>query len=185
MSVPKSKRNLSQLEFYHTAFTLRKNLTELLLKDFSIKDKVRDIRSYVSTNRFEQADKEMFLQLCEKYKINEKIVEQYPEWLISHFRMNILNTLNDLINNITYANSVYPTREAEYDERRAFQNKAIANCYQLLQEMQYVISVVPVNAEKYMQHVDLIEKEIALLKGWRKSDNRILKAIRNKSGQPL
>lgn len=38
MSVPKSKRNLSQLEFYHTAFTLRKNLTELLLKDFSIKD---------------------------------------------------------------------------------------------------------------------------------------------------
>ena len=28
MSVPKSKRNLSQLEFYHTAFTLRKNLTD-------------------------------------------------------------------------------------------------------------------------------------------------------------
>ena len=29
-----------------------------------------------------------------------------------------------------------------------------------------------------MRYVDMIEKEIALLKGWRKSDNKILKKIK-------
>lgn len=44
--------------------------------------------------------------------------------------------------------------------------------------MQYIISIIPVDAQKYMRYVDMIEKEIALLKGWRKSDNKILKRIR-------
>ena len=33
------------------------------------------------------------------------------------------------------------------------------------------------NVEKYMPYVDIIEKEIALLKGWRKSDNKIMKSL--------
>ena len=44
--------------------------------------------------------------------------------------------------------------------------------------MQYIISIIPVDAQKYMRYVDMIEKEIALLKGWRKSDNKILKKIK-------
>ena len=36
----------------------------------------------------------------------------------------------------------------------------------------------PVDAQKYIRYVEMIEKEIALLKGWRKSDNKILKKIR-------
>lgn len=55
---------------------------------------------------------------------------------------------------------------------------AIGNCEQLLQEMQYIISIIPVDAQKYIRYVEMIEKEIALLKGWRKSDNKILKKIR-------
>ena len=58
------------------------------------------------------------------------------------------------------------------------QNAAIGNCEQLLQEFQYIIEVLPVNANKYLRFVDMIEREIALLKGWRKSDNRILKRIK-------
>jgi hypothetical protein len=92
-----------------------------------------------------------------------------------------MDSMNSLINNITYANSVYPTRELEYDQRRLYQNRAIANCYQMLQEMQYVISVLPVDAERYMNYVGMIDREIVLLKGWRKSDNRILKAIKSKN----
>lgn len=44
--------------------------------------------------------------------------------------------------------------------------------------MQYIISIIPVDAQKYIRYVEMIEKEIALLKGWRKSDNKILKKIR-------
>lgn len=72
----------------------------------------------------------------------------------------------------------YPVCESEFYDRRNFQNHAIGNCEQLLQEMQYIISIIPVDAQKYIRYVEMIEKEIALLKGWRKSDNKILKKIR-------
>jgi hypothetical protein len=38
MSVLKNKRGISQLEFYHTARSLREDMTKLLLRDFGIKD---------------------------------------------------------------------------------------------------------------------------------------------------
>ena len=38
--------------------------------------------------------------------------------------------------------------------------------------MQLAIDVLPIDAEKYMRYVDMIEREIALLKGWRKADNK-------------
>ena len=44
--------------------------------------------------------------------------------------------------------------------------------------MQYVIHVSPCDIEKFMPYVEMIEREIALLKGWRKSDNRILSQIK-------
>ena len=40
MSVVKNKRSLSRLEFYNTARKLRIDLTNWLLRDFGIRDKV-------------------------------------------------------------------------------------------------------------------------------------------------
>lgn len=90
-----------------------------------------------------------------------------------------------MIMNITAANSIYPTNESEYYDRRNYQNHAIGNCEQLLQEMQYIISVIPVDVNKFMPYTKMIVKEIQLLKGWRKSDNRILKSIRAKQNKEI
>ena len=65
----------------------------------------------------------------------------------------------------------------ELMERRMFQNNAIGQCYRLLQELQYSIEVLPVDIEKYARFVEVIEKEIYLLKGWRKKDNKLKKGI--------
>lgn len=46
--------------------------------------------------------------------------------------------------------------------------------------MQYVLSIFPVDAEKYMVYVEMIEREIALIKGWRKSDNKIASRLQEK-----
>lgn len=43
MSVPKNKRTMSELEFFHNALVLRKEMTELLLRDFGIKNKTRSV----------------------------------------------------------------------------------------------------------------------------------------------
>ena len=79
--------------------------------------------------------------------------------------------------NICSANTIHITNKEEYYLRRNYQTQAICDCENLLQEMQYVIYVTHPNVEKYMPYVDIIEKEIALLKGWRKSDNKIMKSL--------
>ena len=172
MSVIKNKRSLSSLEFFHNAIKLRKEMTELLLRDFGVKAKNRDVNIYPKKYSMDKADGEIFVELCEKYKI-ATLVETYPDWLIMEFRKTILYNLRDLIKCITQANSIYPVSISELEERRGWQNRAIGDCEILLQEMAYIISVIPVDANKYMPYVDLIQREIALLKGWRKADNKI------------
>lgn len=44
MSVPVSKRTLSDLEFFKNANQLRLSVTNLLLRDFALKDKVRNLQ---------------------------------------------------------------------------------------------------------------------------------------------
>ena len=165
MSVLKNKRSVSSLEFYHNAIMLRREITMLLLRDFGIKDKVRSVKSLYGVPGMEPEDEQKFREIVEKYEMKATIIEEYPAWLIDKM-------------NITQANTIYPVCESEFYDRRNFQNHAIGNCEQLLQEMQYIISIIPVDAQKYIRYVETIEKEIALLKGWRKSDNKILKKIR-------
>ena len=178
MSVLKNKRSVSSLEFYHNAIMLRREITMLLLRDFGIKDKVRSVKSLYGVPGMEPEDEQKFREIVEKYEMKATIIEEYPAWLIDKMRNNIMNILHNMIMNITQANTIYPVCESEFYDRRNFQNHAIGNCEQLLQEMQYIISIIPVDAQKYIRYVEMIEKEIALLKGWRKSDNKILKKIR-------
>ncbi len=180
MSVLKNKRGLSDLEFYRNGIVLRKSLTELLLKDFGIRNKIRKAVSY--TKSMTEEDAAIFQNLMDKYEYTS-IIEEYPCWIIDNMRTNILNLCHSMIMNITQANTIYPTNEYEYYDRRNYQNHAIGNCEQLLQEMQYIISIIPVDANKYLPYVKMITKEIQLLKGWRKSDNRILKNIQGKEKQ--
>ena len=166
MAVLKNKRALSGLEFYNNAIRLRQEITLLLLRDFGIKDKVRSVKGLSGTAGMEPEDE-----------------AKLPAWWIDKERTNLMEICHRMVMNITQANTIYPMHESKFYDRRNFQNHAIGNCEQLLQEMQYIISIVPVDAQKYMRYVDMIEKEIALLKGWRKSDNKILKRIQESKKQ--
>ena len=160
MSIVKSKRGLSRLEFYHTARTLREDVTNLLLRDFGVRDKVRKIKT------------EDHMELT--------IIEGYPDWLIVSFRQSIMQILRSLMMNITAGNTIYPMSRDELNLRRRYQNGAIVNCEQLLQEFQYCADILPLKLEKFLPYVDRIELEIKLLKGWRKSNNVIEKGIKTK-----
>jgi hypothetical protein len=47
-----------------------------------------------------------------------------------------------------------------------------------LQELQYTIETLPVDIQKYVRFTDSINKEINLLKGWRKADNKFKKQFK-------
>ncbi len=169
MSVLKSKRGPSRLEFLHTAYVLRRKLVLLMLRDFGIKDKIRNPDFYARIHKMAEEDREKFLEITEKYNIRN-ILDEYPEWLINELRSRITSESRYLIRNIIQANSLYPTTESELADRRRYQTQAIGCCEQLLQEMQFVMTVIDVDVNKYLPYVDLIEKEIALLRAWRKND---------------
>jgi len=161
MSVHKNKRTLSKLEFYHNARTLREDITNFLLRDFGVRDKIRNFK--------------------DDNNVEITVIEQYPAWLITFFRQTIINLLRQLMQNITAANTIYPISLEELSERRRYQNEAIVNCEQLLCELTYCADVLPVELSKFMPYIDKIAFEIKLLKGWRKSSNELARKI--KSGE--
>jgi hypothetical protein len=162
MSVHKNKRGLSRLELYNTARKLREDMTNLLLRDFGVRDKVRKIKT--------------------EENLEVTIIEEYPSWLIETFRDNIMGCLRDLMKNITGGNTIYPQTYGELDARRFFQDQAIVNCQQLLEELIYCADVLPVHLGKFLPYVDRINEEVTLLRGWRKDNNRLEKEITKKEG---
>ncbi len=178
MSVVKSKRSMSSLEFFHNAILLRKDITKLLMRDFGVKTFHRNIHFVADVHDFEKEDAEVVQQIFDKYDLDRCFVDEFPMWLLDKERIYFMDILRSLFKNIVKANSIYPVNMNEYYERRNYQNSAIGDCEDLLQEMQYILTIMPVNAEKYMKYVEMIEKEIALLKGWRKSDNKIVARLK-------
>jgi hypothetical protein len=157
MSVLKNKRGLSKLEFYHTARKLREDITNLLLRDFGVRDKVRTMRT--------------------EDNLEVTVIEEYPDWLITEFRQSIMRLLRNLMMNITAGNTIYPATPEEAAECRRYQTAAIISCEHLLQEMQYCADVLPVKLAAFLPFAETIDFEIKLLKGWRKSSNTLAKKV--------
>ena len=166
MSVPKSKRKESQFEVIKHFYRLRKDITDLLLRDFGYsekkaKQKLEKLfggKAYEALNEEEKAH-------YDKIEIRK---EAFDEWFIKHRRDVVIDCITNACEYIFTANSIYPSIPEELVERRICQDKAIGQCYRLLQELQYTIETLPVNINKYISFVEGIEKEIKLLKGWRR-----------------
>ena len=177
MSVLKRKRNISKMEFYHNAIKLRLMITEFLLKDFGIKSRRRNLEFAKDVYDIEDEDVEEIENILSAYDLKNSFIDNFPSWLIDKERDYFMDLLRSLMKNICSANTIHITNKEEYYMRRNYQTQAICDCENLLQEMQYIIYVTHPNVEKYMPYVDIIEKEITLLKGWRKSDNKIMKIL--------
>jgi hypothetical protein len=177
MAVLARKRTLSQMEFYANAIRMRKAFTFLLLRDFGVKSKVRKLRFV--TEGMEEADAQAFRDIAEKYGM-ASCIEDYPAWIIEKMRSSFWDLLHKMMVEITGAYTIWATNLSEAYARRNHMNEAISTCESLLKEMEYALDILPVDVEKYMPYVDMIEKEIALLKGWRKSDNKRIHGMKEK-----
>lgn len=197
MSVVKHKRSESPMEFMHNALALQKEVTELLLRDFGIKSRIRnrvkdakldeqsaETLQYIKERyHMENPDRERIDAIISNATVEARELEQYPDWLVEYHRGAVLRILENLINNLYAANSVYITQqnaEAEYSQRRCFWNAAIGNCYQLAARFDAIRQTIPIDANKYEPYLKRIKKEIALIKGVRASDNKVLaKVVKN------
>jgi hypothetical protein len=159
MGVLKSKRGLSKLEFYHNARKMRRELTELLLRDFGIHSRGAGFKADTGAEP----------------------PEGYYDEVVQEFSENIRQLLRNIMWNITAGNTIYPVNDSELQMRRQYQTAAIINCEQLLQEFLYCEDVLPVKASKFMPYIEQIQFEVKLLKGWKKSSNKLEEQITKKT----
>lgn len=175
MSVLKNKRKPSQFEVFHHLTKMRKEITNLLLRDFGYsfeKAETRLLKQFGGRTYEQLTEKER-----ERYHKTKERLEAFDDWFIYDERQAIVNCLRKIGEKVYTANSIYPTTMEELAQRRLYQEEAIGECYTLTQELQYAIETLPVDVNIFLRFGDLIQTEIDLIKGWRKSDNKFKRAI--------
>jgi len=174
MSVPVGRRKQSRFEAQHHYLRLRSEITELMLLDFGFSvEKYNDMIERYRQSHSNSGDTE---EIVERYR---RKCEAFHRWFIDKECDAILEILRNIQCEFTMGNSIYPgetpAKIAEFCQRRRHVNEAIAGCYALKQELQYVIMVLPVDMNKFERFAEAIDKQISLYKGVRQSDNRLLK----------
>ena len=107
----------------------------------------------------------------------ERKNQSFKKWYIDEEARAILQILREIEKEFT------PSKLPEFLTRRQHMNQAIGLCYMLKQEIQYVIRTLPVDMNKYERFAELIDEQIALYKGVRQADNRLIKARKPQEGK--
>lgn len=174
MAVPKGKRKESKFEAQHHFYRLRADVTNLMLLDFGFSEE--KYRKHIERYRETHAKTGNVGEVVERYR---KKCDSFKKWFIDKECDAVLEILRRIGCEFTLGNSIYPSETPakfmEFCERRKHIDEAIAQCYVLKQELQYIISSLPVNINRYERLAVDIDKQIALYKGVRQSDNRLLK----------
>lgn len=175
MSVLKSKRKPSDFEVFHNLTNLRKDITDLLLRDFGYNfdkslDGIERMFNHRSYEELSEPEKSRYDKLKQRNTA-------FAKWFINDERQIIIDCLREITKEVYIANSIYPMYMEELIERRIHQDKAIGQCYRLVQELQYCIETLPVDVNVYLRFSDAIRIQINLIKGWRKSDNKFKRVI--------
>lgn len=183
-NVPKSKRNVSSMEYLNLALKIKKNITLLLLRDFGVKDRVWDLELIGKRYKMPEEDIAQLEEICGRNGITSPLRFMYPEWFLDKKRDEVIDYVDNLYSYAAQANAIYPYVIEEADERRLLLSQAIAQAKALMLELQFLQSILPVNCEKYVPYIEMLTKEVTLLKGQRKYVNKIRAKIitRSQSG---
>lgn len=155
MSVLVSDRKESKFEAVTHSIELHDMLIEFMQRNFGVKDLNVFVRMRYAYGRDDKEDLSRYI------------------YLMQNFKNRIDQTASILTSNVRAANTLYPTSVHECERRRDYQNNAIANCEQLIKELQRVVEVFDVDINVYGKYINAIDREIGLIKKWRQRDNKI------------
>lgn len=183
MSVLKNKRDLSDMEFYKNAIRMNQELVTWMMRNFGTRRSPRSVNQVIKN--IDEDDQKIIDDIFAKYgqSPNHEFVSEFPKWYVDRKRKRLLDLCDELIENITNANSIYPTEEflhEEYAMRREFQTMAICNCKDIEQILQGIRADFCIDINKIEKFLDMSKREVDLLKGWRQSDNKSRKNAEQK-----
>ena len=178
MSVPKGRRQESRFEAQHHYYRLRTEITTLILQDFGFSEEkyLENIDRYREIHRTAPNINDVVARWQKKN-------ESFARWFIDCEAAAVLDIMRSIEREFTMGNSIYPSetpaRIMEFCMRRWHMNRAIGYCYTLKQELNYIIRTLPVDLNKFERFAEAIDRQIALYKGVRQADNRLIKPKKN------
>ncbi len=153
MSVLVCNRKESRLEVIAQAEKLNLELRDLMIRNFGIKRPDEMLRKEFRYGKSPEEIMERSLFLLEGFK---KKVDQKASLLTDY---------------LVTANNIFPRNLTEYENRRQNQTYAICCCKEINKELQNVIDIFEVDLNAYDGYVDIVKREIKLIKKWRQRDN--------------
>ena len=174
MSVPVGRRKQSRFEAQHQFYILRTEVTKLVMNSFGFSNE----KYQEQIERYREAHKSASNvdEVVARWKAK---AEGFYRIFIPEERRVVLEMLRKIESEFTFGNSIYPTetpaKVMEFCERRKHIDNAIAECYVLKQELNYIIRTLPVDLNKFTRFAEAIDKQVALYKGVRQADNRLMK----------
>lgn len=170
MSVIKARRQESPFEVMHNYDRMVRDITDLLLRDFGFSaDKaMKNLQRRIAQKPLEEYTDDQ-MKHFEKTALR---IDGFDEWFIASMRERIFDCLMQIGDNLMYANNIYPSCPEESTERRIHQERAIALLYRLTQLIQTAVEILPTKKDAAFQVAGEISREIELIRGWRKYDNK-------------
>jgi chromosome condensin MukBEF complex kleisin-like MukF subunit len=108
-----------------------------------------------------------------KYVMKEKVLPKKWRYAIGY---PLISKVDELVDNITYANSFYPEDETELKKRKLYQTLAIANCFQIQNKLIRMLKCVEKTNVKQIENIiKRLTHEVDLLIAWRKNSKIIKK----------
>lgn len=98
-----------------------------------------------------------------------------PDWMIEDARKGILKFLSTISSCISRGTAFYPTTEELKNTQLKFQIRAIQECYDLHDTIQFYSEVFPIkNKNVYTMIANQVQNEVTLLKYWKKNTKGIV-----------
>ena len=133
MSVRKSQRKTSPMEFHHTALKIQAELTGFAETNFGIRPKIRKVKEIKPNPNMTEEQQLYIKELLEEndYLAKVKSDIEYDDWLMTKHKDKLWNLTSEMMDNIIAANTIYITSYEEYVERKRLQTAAIGICYRI------------------------------------------------------
>lgn len=153
-----------------------KHITELSFRGFGIKKRKKP-KTPGNFKEWSKESQEKWLKNMEDtYKRNRK----WDEMFIENESRVVDDLCRKIVHLIDQANILHPYYLFEWEDQRRMQDEAIGLCSNLKQELNHIADTIPCNKNFLTIQTEDIEKEIALIRGWRRSCNSIRDKVKDK-----
>ena len=163
-----TQRKETPFEVRDNMLDLWNQLTELSFRGYGLQKR----KPPKEPKNFSTWSEESRKRYTEKLQTKLEMQHHWDQQFIDNESRVIDDMCRKIVHLIDRANSMNPQYLCECDQQRLMHDEAIGLCYNLKRELNHVAETIPCNKNYLAQQIDTINKEISLLQGWRKSQNK-------------